>query len=109
MIESDTGFKLFDESMKKDIGKKEVENNRNLTPTATTTKPNIKHQSKMSDTPVSNTRSEKIKSTDSDAANKNNHQQCSAPNNSANKPVIYLYFFFSSPRINMVYHIDFFR
>lgn len=60
----------------------------------------------MSDTPVQSTRSEKIKSTDSDAANKNNHQECFAPNNSANKPVIYLYFFlfFASFFLSSSYH-----
>lgn len=116
LIESDTGYLVWatktkkgtttttteeEESKKKIIKsgkklKKFTHQNRNLTPT-TKYRKNTSIE-KMSDTPVvqSNARSEKIKSSDPNAANNdnNNHQQqqqqqCIAPHNSANKAVIY--------------------
>lgn len=57
----------------------------------------------MSDTPNQSTRSEEIKSSDTNAANKNNHEQRSAPNRRSQRMVIFIYL---SSLINMC-HIDF--
>lgn len=129
LIESDTGsHKLFGERPTEKLKNTEYKvrgrerKEKNYTPKSKSkgrrkTKTNInrdeekKRERKMSDKPVQNTRSEKIESiapgpAPETATNKNNHQQCSAPNNSVNKPVIYLSIFVVVTH-QCVYHIDF--